>query len=71
MDGLFQEMLFCELALTCETTCCGEYFEPDEAPAEPMEAWAARGAAVAEGRGWKVGHTGLVKCPKCAAAAPG
>ena len=68
MDGLLQEMLFCEYMLKCESTGCRAFFEFDEVASEPMEAWSQRAAAEAERAGWKIGHTGLVKCPACAAA---
>lgn len=65
MGGLLEEMLFCEFMLKCESNNCREFFEFDEVANDPMEAWAKRAAAEAERCGWKVGHTGLVKCPKC------
>jgi hypothetical protein len=68
MDNLLQEMLVCELLLLCETHGCNETFEPEEPPHDPIEAWSVRAAAAAQSRGWAMGHTGLVKCPKCAAA---
>jgi hypothetical protein len=67
MNGLLQEMLFCEFMLKCESSGCREFFEFDEVATDPMEAWSERAAAAAEISGWTVGHTGLVKCPTCAA----
>ena len=61
-------MLFCECMLVCETHDCREFFEFDEVANDPMQAWSERAAAEAESSGWKIGHTGLVKCPKCASA---
>ncbi len=69
MDGLLQEMLYCEFMLKCESSNCREFFEFDEVATEPMEEWSARAVVEAEQRGWTVGHTGLVKCPGCAAGA--
>lgn len=68
MNSLLQEILFCEFMLVCETHDCRAFFEFDEVASEPMDAWAARAAAEAKRDGWAVGHTGLVKCPKCMAA---
>ncbi len=67
MDGLLQEMLYCEFMLKCETSHCRAFFEFDEVAHEPMDDWSRRAAAEAEKQGWTVGHTGLVKCPACAA----
>ena len=67
MGGLLEEMLFCEYMLKCESSGCREFFEFDEVATEPMEEWSKRAAVAAEACGWTVGHTGLVKCPKCAA----
>jgi hypothetical protein len=69
MNNLLQEMLFCNFMLTCETHDCREFFEFDEVAVEPMDAWSIRAAVIAESQGWVIGHTGLVKCPKCAAIA--
>ncbi|MES2258435.1 MAG: hypothetical protein V4724_07950 [Pseudomonadota bacterium] len=69
MNNLIQEMLYCEFFLKCETHDCREFFEFDEVAVEPMEEWSVRAAAMAENLGWAIGHTGLVKCPKCTAAA--
>ena len=69
MDGLLQEMLFCECMLKCESSNCRGFFEFDEVASEPMDDWSQRAAAEAERCGWTVGHTGLVKCPVCAAGA--
>ena len=69
MDGLLQEMLLYEFMLKCETSNCREFFEFDEVANEPMGEWARRAVVDAEKRGWTVGHTGLVKCPLCAADA--
>ncbi len=66
MNDLLQEMLYCEFMLKCESSNCREFFEFDEVATEPMDAWSQRAAAAAEIAGWKVGHTGLVKCPQCA-----
>lgn len=63
--NLIQEMLFCECMLVCETHDCRNFFEFEEVAAEPMEEWSRRAAAAAEAGGWGVGHTGLVKCPRC------
>lgn len=68
MDGLLQEMLYCEFMLKCESHGCREFFEFDEVATEPMQEWSQRAAATAQSMGWTVGHTGLVKCPKCAAS---
>lgn len=68
MDGLLQEMLFCEYMLKCESSNCRNFFEFDEVAVEPMDAWSQRAAAEAERCGWTVGHTGLVKCPSCSSA---
>lgn len=68
MINLLEEMLFCEWMLNCETTQCRKVFEPELPPHEPMEAWAAEGAAQASAAGWGIGRTGLVKCPACMAA---
>jgi hypothetical protein len=68
MNNLLHETLICQSMLVCESYDCREFFEFDEVACEPMEEWAARATAGAEGCGWKIGHTGLVKCPKCAAA---
>lgn len=68
MYNLIQEMLFCEFMLVCETHDCRAFFEFDEVATEPMEAWSHRAAAAAQSCGWAIGHTGLVKCPACAAA---
>jgi len=67
MNNLIQEMLFCEFMLVCESSDCREFFEFDEVAQDPMEAWSKRAAAEAERSGWGIGHTGLVKCPKCLA----
>ena len=67
MNNLLQEMLFCEYMLVCETHDCRNFFEFDEVANDPMEAWSQRAAIGAEGAGWTIGHTGLVKCPTCAA----
>ncbi len=69
MDNLLQEMLYCECMLKCESSHCREFFEFDEVANEPMDDWSRRAAAEAGQVGWTIGHTGLVKCPKCAAAA--
>jgi hypothetical protein len=69
MNNLLQEMLFCQFFLACETHDCREGFEFDEVAVEPMEEWSGRAAAMAKSCGWTIGHTGLVKCPKCASAA--
>ena len=71
MDGLLQEMLYYECMLKCESSNCREFFEFDEVASEPMDEWSGRAAAEAEKTGWTVGHTGLVKCPKCAAGSGG
>jgi len=68
MDALLQEMLYCECMLVCESSNCREFFEFDEVANEPMQAWSARAAAAAQTCGWGIGHTGLVKCPRCLAA---
>ena len=68
MNNLLYEMLFCEFMLVCESHDCREFFEFDEVACEPMDQWAARAAEGAEAAGWKIGHTGLVKCPNCASA---
>jgi hypothetical protein len=68
MENLLEEMLFCECMLVCETHDCRAFFEFDEVACEPMEDWSRRAAAVARESGWAIGHTGLVKCPQCAAA---
>ncbi len=70
MDGLLQEMLFCECMLKCESSGCRAFFEFDEVANDPMEEWSQRAVVVAENLGWTVGHTGLVKCPACAAVKP-
>jgi len=70
MDDLLQEMLFCEFMLVCETHDCRAFFEFDEVANEPMQAWSIRAAAAAKSAGWAIGHTGLVKCPTCAASVP-
>jgi hypothetical protein len=70
MNNLLQEMLICEFMLVCETSGCREFFEFDEVASEPMEEWSVRAAAAAKTFGWTIGHTGLVKCPTCAAAGP-
>ncbi|MDQ1818050.1 hypothetical protein RBA41_32595 [Massilia sp. CCM 9210] len=67
MKNLLQEMLYCEFLLKCETSNCREFFEFDEVATEPMDDWSTRAADWAEKCGWTIGHTGLVKCPKCAA----
>lgn len=69
MNNLLQEMLYCEMLLICETYGCREFFEFDEVASEPMEEWSIRAASMAERCGWTIGHTGLVKCPKCASTA--
>ena len=69
MNNLLQEMLYCEMLLTCETYGCREFFEFDEVASDPMEAWSIRAGSMAESCGWTIGHTGLVKCPKCASTA--
>lgn len=68
MNNILHEMLFCEFMLVCESHDCRNFFEFDEVACEPMEAWADRATASAQACGWAIGHTGLVKCPKCAAA---
>lgn len=65
MGGLLEEMLYCEFMLKCESSGCRAFFEFDEVANDPMDEWAKRAAAEAERLGWKVGHTGLVKCPDC------
>ena len=65
MTDLLQEMLFCQSLLVCESYDCRNFFEFDEVANDPMEAWSERAAVAAEGAGWKIGHTGLVKCPTC------
>ena len=65
MNNFLHETLVCQNMLVCESYDCREFFEFDEVACEPMEEWAARATKEAEGRGWKIGHTGLVKCPKC------
>ncbi len=65
---LITEMLFCECMLVCESYDCRAFFEFDEVATEPMDAWSVRAAAAATSCGWTIGHTGLVKCPACAAA---
>jgi hypothetical protein len=67
-SDLLQEMLFCQMFLTCESHGCRAHFEFDEIATEPMDDWSQRAAATAASQGWKIGHTGLVKCPACAAA---
>jgi hypothetical protein len=67
MNNLLEEMLYCELLLMCETHGCGQIFESEEPPHDPIEEWAKRAAAKAESSGWAIGRTGLVKCPACAA----
>lgn len=67
MNNLLEEMLFCECMLVCETHDCRAFFEFDEVASEPMEEWSVRAAAAAKDIGWTIGHTGLVKCPQCAA----
>lgn len=67
MKNLLQEMLYCEFLLKCETSNCREFFECDEVATEPLEDWSARAVVLAEECGWTIGHTGLVKCPKCTA----
>lgn len=69
MDGLLQEMLYCEFMLKCETSTCRAFFEFDEVATEPMDDWSRRAASEAEQIGWTIGHTGLVICPQCSAAA--
>jgi hypothetical protein len=69
MNNLLQEMLYCGMLLTCETYGCREFFEFDEVASDPMEEWSVRAASMAESCGWTIGHTGLVKCPKCASTA--
>lgn len=71
MNNLLQEMLYCECLLMCETHDCRAHFECDEVANDPMEAWSRRAATAAEAAGWKIGHTGLVKCPQCAPAPAG
>lgn len=39
----------------------------DEVANDPMDEWAKRAALAAKASGWAIGHTGLVKCAKCAA----
>lgn len=39
MNNLLQEMLYCEMLLTCETYGCREFFEFEEVASDPMEAW--------------------------------
>jgi hypothetical protein len=68
MDDLLEEMLFCEFMLVCESHDCREFFEFEEVANDPMDAWAKRAAIEARSQGWTIGHTGLVKCAKCAAA---
>ena len=68
MNNLLQEMLYCEFLLKCETSNCREFFECDEVATEPLEEWSARAVVLAEECGWAIGHTGLVKCPKCMAS---
>lgn len=70
MEDLLQEMLYCEFMLKCESSNCREFFEFEEVAVEPMEEWSQRAAAAAHTAGWAIGHTGLVKCPQCAANAP-
>jgi hypothetical protein len=65
MNDLLQEMLFCEFMLKCESSGCRAFFEFEEVAAEPMEPWSQRAALEATRLGWKIGHTGLVKCPQC------
>lgn len=67
MTDLLEEMLFCEYMLVCESCDCRAFFEFDEVANDPMEAWARRAAVAARQCGWTIGHTGLVKCAKCAA----
>ena len=67
MNDLLQEMLYCEYMLKCESSNCRNFFEFDEVATEPMEEWSKRAAVAAEAAGWKIGHTGLVKCPVCSA----
>lgn len=67
MNDLLQEMLYCEYMLKCESSQCRNFFEFDEVATEPMEEWSKRAAVAAEAAGWKIGHTGLVKCPVCSA----
>ncbi|CAN5471462.1 hypothetical protein BH11PSE11_BH11PSE11_04850 [soil metagenome] len=71
MNDLMQEMLYCELLLLCETTGCNAIFESEEPAHEPIEAWCIRAASAAQSIGWTIGHTGLVKCPKCSAKTQG
>ena len=68
MNNILHEMLFCEYMLVCESHDCREHFEFDEVACEPMDEWAARASAAAQNDGWRISPTGLVKCPKCAAA---
>lgn len=67
MNNILHEMLFFEYMLVCESSDCREFFEFDEVACEPIDEWATRATAAAQNCGWKIGHTGLVKCPKCAA----
>ena len=69
MTDLLQEMLFCQSMLVCESYDCRNFFEFDELACEPMDAWSVRATAEAKRCGWAIGHTGLVKCPECSAAA--
>ena len=71
MNDLLQEMLYCEYMLKCESSNCRAFFEFEEVATEPMEEWSQRAAVAAAAAGWKIGHTGLVKCPACFAAASG
>ena len=65
MNNLLQEMLYLEFMLVCETHDCRAFFEFDEVANDPMQAWSQRAATAAEAAGWRIGHTGLVKCPIC------
>lgn len=65
MVGLLEEMLYLEFMLKCESSGCRAFFEFEEVATDPMDEWAKRAALEAERCGWKVGHTGLVKCPAC------
>lgn len=67
MNDLLQEMLYCEFMLKCESSNCREFFEFEEVATEPMEEWSERAAAAAHAARWTIGHTGLVKCARCAA----
>jgi len=67
MNDLLQEMLYCEYMLKCESSHCRNFFEFDEVATEPMDEWSQRAAVAAVAAGWKIGHTGLVKCPVCSA----